>query len=116
MWPWSEPTLLREQLAKAEQRALDAEAALTAEREARMRDVRHVLGMWLRHERSVPLPPTSEEKAELQAERENRKPQLSADQLARRDAVRQWAKVNGFSQDEADEKFAETMTQMMDDE
>lgn len=112
-----------ELLAKAEMRAEVAEAALTHERRERMSDVhrlttdlRHFASMWLRHSGTYPLPPTAEEKAEAKVERENKPPpSLNADQLARREAVRQWAKANGYTEREADEKFAATMNMMYEE-
>lgn len=106
-----------EQVRKAEARAAAAESALARERKDRMGDVRHVVSQFLRREKTYPLPPTAEEKAEVQEKLANQPPPpLTADQLARREALRQWAKTNGFTQKEADERFTETMNQMMEDE
>lgn len=117
-WPWrTQASLLAEQLAKAEARAEAAELALAKERRERMDDVRHVLSMWLRHAKTYPLPATADEKAAAKAEQANKPPPpLSPDMLARREAVRQWAKANGYTEREADEKFAESMHLMMEDE
>lgn len=105
-WPWSDQALLREQLAKAESRAERAEAALTAERESRMRDVRHVLSAWLRHEKAAPLPPTAGEKAEAaEAKEKQGPPPLTEVQIAMRDANRKDAAQYNISAEEADELF-----------
>lgn len=101
MWPWSTTALLQTQLAKAEQRAELAESALATERDARMRDVRHVLSMWLRHEKALPLPITPADKPE----RAEQRPQFTDVQLAQREALRREAQRLGISQQEADEKF-----------
>lgn len=107
---------LAQHVPKLELRAETAEAALVAEREQRMRDVRHVLSMWLRHERSSPLPATATERDEAKAERARRASEpieLNADQLARREAVREWGKQHGFTQEEADQSFmAQLQTQV----
>lgn len=106
-----------QRLAAAERRAEVAEAALATERKERMADVRHVLSQWLRHERTYPLPPTAEEKAEKKAERANvPPPTLTADQLARRQAVRDWAKREGLSQEDADKAFMAQLGQQVETE
>lgn len=112
-WPWTDNLLLREQLAKAEARAEKSEAALTAERENRMRDVRHVLSAWLRHEKAFPLPKTLEE--ETKTEEKQEQPVLLTDvQLAMRDANRKEAARHGISQEDADRDFEKYMSEMME--
>lgn len=99
--------MLREQLVKSEARAERAEAALIAEREARMRDVRHVLSAWLRHERAPSLPPTAGEKAESQAtaEEARKNPVLTEVQISMRDAIRKEAIGLGYTKEDADDRF-----------
>lgn len=102
---------------KLEQRAEAAEAALAKERSENSADLRHFASMWLRKNGSYPLPKTADEKAEAKAERAeraNQPPVLSADQLARRDAVRLWAKNNGYTEEEADKKFMAQLHEQVD--
>ena len=106
------------QVPKLELRAEAAELALATERKERIADVRHVLSMWLRHERALPLQPTAAEKAETEAERQRKTqepPELNADQLARRAAVRDWAMRNGFTEAQADESFMSQLSQQIDE-
>jgi hypothetical protein len=93
---------------KLELRAESAESTLAKEREIHQQEIRHWASMFLRREKTYPLPPTADEKVEAQVERQQRQsqpPTLNADQLARREAVRLWAKTNGFSEEDADKSF-----------
>lgn len=98
-----------EQVKAAEARALAAETALATERRERMADVRHVMSMFLRREKTFPLPPTAEEKAEAKEEtKQDQPPPLTDVQIAQREAYRM-ARPDGVSQEEADEVFAQMM-------
>lgn len=107
------------QVPKLELRAEQAELALASEREQRMRDVRHVLSMFLRREKAFPLPPTATEKAEAKAEKEQKvsePPKLNEDQQARLNAAIEWGQRNGFTEEEARKSFmAQLNTQVMDE-
>lgn len=108
-WPWrTVSSLLSEQLVKAEARAIAAEAALVVERRERIAEVRHILSMALRRNGTYPLPPTETEKVEVEAvkrQRLDQPPKLTADQEARLAAVREYAKANGFTEEEAYNSF-----------
>lgn len=100
--------ILTEQLAKAEARAAAAELALAEERLQNRRDLRHFASMWLRHNKSLPLPLTLEDKAEAQAKAEDRNNQpvpLTEIEIAQRDANRREAARFGVSEEEADRDF-----------
>lgn len=115
-WPFGDTALLREQLAKAEVRADKAEAALTAERESRMRDVRHVLSQWLRHEKGTVLPPTAGEKAEaVEAKESQGPPPLTDIETAMMVANRQDAALIGISAEQADKDFMKNRHMFADD-
>lgn len=95
-------------LAKAEARAEAAESALAIERQENSKAQRHLVSMFLRREKTYPLPATAEEKAEAKAEQQakrNEPPQLTPDLVARREAVRQYARQNGQTVEEADKAF-----------
>lgn len=142
-WPFGDTALLREQVEAAEARALVAEAALEAERSLtaerrgqlasahaeRLRVIdaaaaerkehrqaeRHLVSMWLRSQRSNPLPPTAEEKAQakIEAEEEKEKPPVLSDvQTAMRDANRLDAARHNVSQEEADELFMKNLSRL----
>lgn len=135
-WPFGDTALLREQLKAAEARATAAEAVLAAERvfaeerreslksalAERMRayeaaaaertenrrQERHLTSMWLRHQKTFPLPPTAEEKAEAKEEAEEaekRPPKLSDVEIAMREANRRDAALIGISAEDADKDF-----------
>lgn len=114
----SQIQLLTEALAKAEARAEDAESALARERSENRTTERHLVSMWLRHNRSLPLPPTPTEKAEAQAKVEEQKNQpvpLTDVQVAMRDANRREAARFGVSEEDADRDFEQKiLSQMMD--
>lgn len=107
-------------VAKAEDRALAAESALTLERAENRRAERHWASMFLRREKSFPLPPTAEEKEEAKAEVEEARNQplpLTEVQTAMRAANRIEAAKWGKSQEEADADFErEFLNQMVDAE
>jgi hypothetical protein len=107
------------QVPKLELRAEQAEATLAREREIHQQEIRHWASMFLRREKTYPLPATPAEKAATQAERAERAAQplrLTEDQLARREAARQWAKTNGLTEEEADKAFmAQLATQVESD-
>lgn len=93
---------------KLELRAEQAEAALVRERNDRISEVRHVLSMFLRREKTYPLPATETEKVEARVEQQQRQsqlPRLTPDQEARLAAIREYAKQEGITQEEADRKF-----------
>jgi hypothetical protein len=97
---------------KLELRAEQAETTLAREREIHQQEIRHWASMFLRREKTYPLPLTPDEKTQMKAERAERAaqpPRLTEDQLARREAARQWAKTNGLTEEEADKAF---MTQL----
>lgn len=143
MWPWSEIAQLREQVRAAECRACAAEASLQAERalsderrgnwesalaeraraidgaEAERKEhrqsERHLVSMWLRHQKSFPLPQTAEEKAETKAgveEAGKRSTELTEIQKAMRDANRLEAARYGESQEQADETFMRNLAML----
>lgn len=98
-------------VAKAEQRTASAEAMLLTERKENRRAERHWASMFLRREKTFPLPPTAEEKAEAkeEAEEANAQPPLLTEvQLAQREAYRM-ARPDGVTQEEADEVFNQMM-------
>lgn len=112
----SQIQLLSEALAKAEKRAEAAETALAEERLQNRRDLRHFASMWLRHNRSLPLPPTLEEKAEADArieEQANQPPLLTDVELAMRDANRRDAAAHGVSEEDADRDFTQRVLKRM---
>lgn len=86
-------------------RVLRAEDALADERRAYSRDVRHFASMWLRHQKSLPLPKTAEEKADAVTEQAAHKPELNEVQLAMREANRREAAKHGVDQEQADADF-----------
>jgi hypothetical protein len=93
---------------KLELRAESAESTLAKEREIHQQEIRHWASMFLRREKTYPLPPTADEKVEAQAEkvqRQSQPPTLNADQLARREAVRGYARQEGKTEEEADRSF-----------
>lgn len=103
---------------KADERVRIAEEMLTVERRENRRAERHWASMFLRREKTYPLPPTKEEKAEAKAERVERASApltLNGDQVARRDAVRLWAKQNGFSEEDADKSFMSQLSLQVDE-
>lgn len=104
---------------KLELRAERAEDTLAKEREIHQQEIRHWASMFLRREKTYPLPPTADEKVEQQAEKAQRQqqqpPTLNADQVARRDAVRQWAKQNGLTEEEADKSFMAQLSMQVED-
>lgn len=114
----SELRRILEQVRAAEVRASAAESALAVERRERMADVRHVMSMFLRREKSFPLPPTAEEKEQVAAEVEARKNEpipLTDVQIAMRDANRKEAAKWGKSQEEADRDFErEFLSELME--
>jgi hypothetical protein len=112
----SQIQILTEALAKAEARADRAEAALAEERRENRRAERHFASMWLRHNKSLPLPPSLEEKAETQAKAEEQKKQpvpLTEVQQAMRDANRRHAAEYGVSQEDADRDFEQKILKQM---
>lgn len=87
------------------------EADLASERRERMQDVRHILSMWLRHEKTYPLPPSEAEKVEAKAEAEEAKkrpPILDEIVQAKRKAM-----YAHKPPDITDEAFEETFNQML---
>lgn len=99
---------LAQQVSKMELRAESAEATLAKEREIHQHEIRHWASMFLRREKTYPLPPTAGEKTEAQIERQQRQsqpPKLTADQEARLAAVRAYAKQEGRTEEEADRAF-----------
>jgi hypothetical protein len=107
-----------EAINRAEARTAAAESTLQQERQQHHRDMRHVMSMFLRREKTIPLPPTKEEKAEARTEAEEQKKQpvpLTDVQIAMRDANRREAARYGVSEDDADKDFEEKiLKQMMD--
>lgn len=102
-WPWSDPVLLREQLKAAEARALAAEAALALERRDNRQQERHWASMFLRREKSLPLPPTAAEKAEAAEAKENQGPPPLTDvEIAMMVANRLDAAAVGIPSEQAD--------------
>lgn len=145
-WPWADRALLREQLKAAEARASAAEAALASERvfaEERReslklalaekmqayeavaiertenrRQERHLTSMWLRHQKSYPLPPTAEEKAEakVEAEEAQKRPIPFTDvEFAMMEANRRDAALIGISAEDADKDFMKNRHMFSDD-
>lgn len=106
-------------LEKADARVLRAETELAIERREGTRAIRHFASMWLRHQRSMPLPKTAEEKKEAKAEakeKDDQPPILTDVQLAMRDANRIEAARFGKTQEEADADFErEFLNQMMEE-
>jgi hypothetical protein len=103
---------------KLELRAESAESILAKEREIHQQEIRHWASMFLRREKTWPLPLTTDEKVEAQAEkvqRQSQPPALNADQLARREAVRLWAKQNGLTEEEADKSFMAQLSMQVDE-
>lgn len=103
-------------ITKAEARALAAELALTVERAENRKSEQHWASMFLRREKSFPLPPTAKEKEEVAAEAEeakNRPPILTDVQISMRDANRIEAARHGISEEDADKDFAKYMAEMM---
>lgn len=93
---------------RAETRALAAERTLTEERKQHSQELRHFASMFLRREKSYPLPPTKEEKAEAQAEAEEQRKQpipLTDIEISMRDANRREAARCGISEEQADRDF-----------
>jgi hypothetical protein len=112
----SQIQILTEQLARAEARADAAEAALARERAENRTTERHLVSMWLRHNKSLPLPPTSTEKAEAQAKVEEQKKQpipLTEIEVAMRDANRREAAQYGISEEQADKDFQQRILNRM---
>lgn len=135
-WPWADSALLREQIQAANRRTMAAESAflqlrqdvheylkervikleaqLESERAENRKSERHLVSMWLRHNKSLPLPKTVDEKEEAKVEAEDKKdqpPQLTDVQLAMRDANRLEAARVGISQEEADRDFEKYLAQ-----
>lgn len=107
-----------ELVSAATARAEVAERALADERRQATTDLRHLISMWLRREKTYPLPATQEEKAEKVAEREQRQtqpPRLNADQQARLDASVAWGLQNGFTKEQAEKAFMSQLTSQMDE-
>jgi hypothetical protein len=114
----SQIQILTEQLAKAEARAEAAESALAEERRENRRAERHMASMWLRHNRSLPIPPTAQERAETTAKIEEQRNQpvpLSDIELAMRDANRREAALHGISEEQADRDFQHRILNRMTD-
>lgn len=106
-----------EQVKAAEHRALAAESALAEERKENRQAERHFASMWLRHNKSLPLPKTAEEKEEAKVEAEevkNQPPELTDVQIAMRDANRLEAARHGISVEDADRDFEKYMIGMME--
>lgn len=100
--------IANEEVAQANRRAEDAMRLLSEERQQHSRDLRHFASMWLRHNKSLPLPPTPSEKAEAKAEAEaakNEPPPLTPVEVAMREANRRDAAAHGKTQEEADRDF-----------
>lgn len=117
-WPFGDTALLREQLKAAEVRATAAEAALVLERRDNRQQERHWASMFLRREKSLPLPPTSAEKVEAKIQAEEaakRPPELDDVLLAKRNANRVHAAGFGYSQEEADEMFMKNIHMFADE-
>lgn len=114
----SQIQILSEALAKAEARAESAESALAEERRENRRTERHWASMFLRREKSLPLPLTANEKIEAQAKVEEQRKQpipLTDIQQAMRDANRREAARFGVSEEDADRDFErKILKQMMD--
>lgn len=136
-WPWADSALLREQIQAANRRTMAAESAflqlrqdvheylkervvkleaqLESERAENRKSERHFASMWLRHNKSLPLPKTTDEKEEAKAEAEevkNQPPTLTDVQLAMRDANRRDAARVGISEEDADRDFQKYLNQM----
>ena len=106
------------QVPKLELRAEAAEKALASEREENRRSERHWASMWLRHQKTYPLPPTKQERAEAKAEkaeRDGQPPRLTEDQQARLKASIDWGKRNGFTQEQAEAAFMAQLGQQVDE-
>lgn len=107
-----------EQVKAAETRATAAESALANERKENRQSERHFASMWLRHQKSLPLPKTAAEKEEAKAEAEETREQpisLTDVQRSMRDANRREAAKFGKSQEEADADFErEFLNQMVE--
>lgn len=106
------------QVPKLEMRAEAAERALAREREENWRAQRHWASMWLRHQKTYPLPPTKEEKVEAnaeRAERDNQPPALTEDQKARLRASIEWGTRNGFTKEQAEAAFMAQLGQQVDE-
>jgi len=104
-------------LEKADRRVSEVEAALQTERRENRRAERHWASMFLRKEKTFPLPKTAEEKEEAKAEVEEKKNEpipLTDVQLSMRDANRREAARHGISEEDADRDFAKYMTEMME--
>lgn len=111
----SELRRILEQVKVAEARATAAESALALERKGNRQseresrtELRHFASMWLRSNRSLPLPKTAEEKEEAKVEAQKASEQpipLTDLQLAMRDANRKEAAKFGKTQEEADKDF-----------
>ena len=107
-----------ELITKAEARTEKAEAALVVERQENRRAERHWASMFLRREKTYPLPPTKEEKAEATAEKEqraNEPPKLTPDQEARKAAAIAWGIRNGFTEEQAEQSFMAQLSQQVDE-
>jgi hypothetical protein len=94
-------------IAKSEQRVAIVESMLLTERRENRRAERHWASMFLRREKTFPLPPTAEEKAEAkqEAEEEKKKPlKLDEIQEAQREAIRR-NRPEGVTEEEADQIF-----------
>lgn len=105
-----------EQVKAAEARATAAESALAIERKENRQSERHFASMWLRHNRSLPLPKTVAEKQDAKAEVEEQKNQpipLTDVQIAMRDANRREAAKWGKTQEEADADFEREFLNLM---
>ena len=103
-------------ISQANARVTVVEATLCREREQYMKDMRHVMSMFLRREKTMPLPATKEEKAEAKAEAEEQKKQpqpLTDVQIAMRDANRREAARFGVSEEDADRDFEQKILKQM---
>jgi len=99
-------------ISRAEARAAAAESTLREERERHTRDMRHVMSMFLRREKTFPLPMTKEEKAEVKAEAEEARktpPPLTPLQVSMREANRRDAAQYGETVEQADERFMKSL-------
>lgn len=106
-----------EQAKAAEARSLAAESALALERRENRQSEKHFASMWLRHNRSMPLPKTTEEKEEAKVEAQKASEQpipLTDVQISMRDANRLEAARHGISQEDADRDFEKYMSEMME--
>lgn len=106
-----------EQVKAADVKVLAAESALALERRENRQQERHFASMWLRHNKSLPLPKTADEKEEAKVEAEEAKnqPQTLTDvQLAMREANRKEAARHGISPEDADKDFEKYMAEMME--